>query len=165
MFRPKIPDAYLKYYYYRKIALKYTVDFLKSAKPDFIQPQKYYDEIQNRIINGKQSHPMFTQEYKTVIDNILLINKKNKKEMVKKYMFFKNYKITLSNTNISKNGLFTATATTKTSSCWRVKAFGDVAKKLKKLDDDETITVNAHVQVEMYENKYYISLVIDEICE
>ena len=165
MFRPKIPSKYIKYYYYRKIALKYTVDFLKSVKPDFIQQQKYFGEIQNRIINGKQSHPIFSQEYKTVIDDILLINKNNKREMEKKYMFFKNYKITLSNCNLSKNGLFTATATSKTSSCWRVKAFKNVAKELKKLGDNETVTVNAHVQVEEYDSKYYISLVIDEICD
>ena len=141
--------------WYQKLGLQLTIRYLLEFKPKFIPPRQYREEIQNRILTAKQTQIEFTE--KNIRTLYEIINKRKEKE----FMYFEDLKIKIRDVETTKGGLLTGYGYTDNFTV-RVKAFGDIAKKIEK-NEGKFINVKSHIIVEEYKEKYYISMVIDDV--
>lgn len=136
--------------------------FLLRFRPSFIPKKKYLQAIQDHISSGYNKEIIDKLKYVQTINQILLINAKNKTTKEKKLMRFTNATITIDEIDNS-NKKVTMGKCSVNGMEFNFRAFGDQIKSLKKVDEGDEITADAHVQVSEYEGKYYINLIIDSI--
>lgn len=128
-----------------------------------ISDKAYIQHIQETIDKGKNKRYKSAESYTQFINDILDINKNNKKKRLEKIMFLKNREIVLDTIDTSNKKVTSGVAIITQGIRVYYKAFGDVAKKINKLEEGETVKVNAHIQVSEYKDNIYINLIIDEL--
>lgn len=128
-----------------------------------ISDKAYCEHIQDIIDKGKNKKYKSSESYVQFINDILEINKNNKKKRLEKIMFLKNREIILDTIDTSNKKVTSGVAIIAPGIRVYYKAFGDVAKKINKLEEGETVKVNGHIQVSEYKDNIYINLIIDEI--
>ena len=139
-----------------------TLNFLLKSRPEFIPKRKYLQAIQDRIATGRNTVIVDKFKYVQTINEILLIQAHNKIQKENKIMRFSNATITINEIDNS-NKKVTMGKCTVNGMEFNFRAFGDQIKALKKVDDGDEITADAHVQISEYEDKYYINLIIDSV--
>lgn len=139
-----------------------TLQFLLKFKPEFIPKKKYLQAIQERIATGRNNVIVDKFKYIQTINEVLLIQAHNKIQKENKIMRFTNATITINEIDNS-NKKVTMGKCTVNGMEFNFRAFGDNIKVLKKVDDGDEITADAHVQVSEYKGNYYINLIIDSV--
>ena len=157
-----LPERRLHYVYMQKIAYKMTLQFLLKFRPEFIPKKKYLQAIQERIATGRNHVIVDKFKYIQTINEVLLIHAHNKIQKENKIMRFSNATITINEIDNSNKKVSMGKCTVNGME-FNFRAFGDAIKSLKKIDESDDITANAHVQVSEYEGKYYINLIIDSV--
>ena len=128
-----------------------------------ISDKAYSEHIQQVIDKGKKKKYKSVESYMTFINEILDINKNNKKTRLEKIMFLKNREIILDTIDTSNKKVVSGVAIIAPGIRVYYKAFGDNIKKISKLEEGESVKVNGHIQVTQYKDNIYINLIIDEI--
>lgn len=139
-----------------------TLNFLLKSRPEFIPKRKYLQAIQDRIATGRNNMIVDKFKYVQTINEILLIQAHNKTQKENKIMRFSNATITINEIDNSNKKVSMGKCTVNGME-FNFRAFGDVIKTLKKVDDGDEITADAHVQVSEYKGNYYINLIIDSV--
>lgn len=128
-----------------------------------ISNKAYTQHIQEIIDKGKNKNYTSVERYIYLINDILDINKYNKKTRLERIMFLKNREIVLDTIDTSNKKVVSGVSIIAPGIRVYYKAFGDNIKKISKMEEGESVKVNAHIQVSEYKDNIYINLIIDEI--
>lgn len=140
-----------------------TLQFLLKSRPEFIPKKKYLQAIQERIATGRNNVIVDKFKYVQTINEVLLIQAHNKIQKENKIMRFSNATITINEIDRKTSKKCVMGECTVNGMSFKFRAFDDVMKSLKNIDDGDEITADAHVQVSEYKGNYYINLIIDSV--